>query len=203
MEVDLTFDGACFGKLQLPEVNTSPSGCDVNIYDRLVPIINMDAFKAFVKSLMQDETLTLTLDNGECNITAFRFLKGHCTYKKAVQIKGMKGPAVKIVNTTAETNTVVVTNPSPLHVDYRVSKFEIQTADGQAVAELKGPMVIERGQHEVTMDIVRKTGVSADGNGMKLVGIGTEDKAWTDDALKFMQVPISLTEQFRSFYQPS
>jgi hypothetical protein len=203
MEVDLVFGGGCFGKLMLPEVNTSPSGCDVNIYDQLIQIVDMDAFKAFVKSLMLDEKLTLTLDNGKCSITAFRFLKGNCIYKKDLHIKGMNGPATRIVNTTTETNTVVVTNPSPLHMDYRVSKLEIQTADGQTVAELKGPMIIQRGEHEVTMDITRKTGVPVDGEGLKLVGIGTEDKAWTNDTLKFIQVPISLTDQFRSYYQSS
>ncbi|OIW25864.1 hypothetical protein CONLIGDRAFT_672795 [Coniochaeta ligniaria NRRL 30616] len=203
MEVDLVFGGACFGKLKLPEVNTSPSGCDVNIYDQLIRIVDIGAFKAFVKSLMLDEKLTLTLDNGKCSIAAFRFLKGNCIYKKDVHIKGMNGPPIRIVNTTAEANTVVVTNPSPLHIDYRVSKFEIQTADGQAVAELKGPVIIQRGEHEVTMAITRKTGVPADGEGLKLVGMGTEDEAWTNDTLKFIQVPISLTDQFRSYYQSS
>jgi len=201
MEVDLVFGGACFGKLKLPEVNTSPSGCDVNINDQPISIVNLEAFRAFVKSLMQDEKLTLTLDNGKCTITAFRFLKGNCTYKKDVHIKGMNGPVIKIVNTTAEANSVVVVNPSPLHIDYRVSKFEIQTADGQTVAELKGPMVIQRGEHEITMNINRATGVSLDGAELKLVGMGTEDKAWTNDTLKFIQVPISVTDQFRSFYQ--
>lgn len=201
MEVDLVFGGACFGRLKLPEVTTSPSGCDVNIYDQLIPIVDIEAFKAFVKSLMQDEKLTLTLDNGKCTITAFRFLRGKCTYKKNVHIKGMNGPAIKAVNTTGEAKTVVLKNPSPLHIDYRVSKFEIQTSDGQAVAELKGPMIIQRGDHEVTMNITRKTGVPLDGEGYKLVGIGTEDNAWTNDTLKFIQVPVSLTDQFRSFYQ--
>lgn len=201
MEVDLVFGGACFGKLKLPEVTTSPSGCDVNIYDQPISIVNLEAFKAFVKSLMQDEKLTLTLDNGKCTITALRFLKGNCTYKKDVLIKGMNGPVIKIVNTTAEANSVVVVNPSPLHIDYRVCKFEIQTADGQTVAELEGPTVIQRGEHEITMNITRKPGVPLAGAELKLVGVGTEDKAWTNDILKFIQVPISPTDQFLSFYQ--
>ncbi|KAB5585349.1 hypothetical protein GE09DRAFT_1209963 [Coniochaeta sp. 2T2.1] len=203
MEVDLVFAGACFGKLKLPEVTTSPSGCDVNIYDQLIPVVDIVAFRAFVKSLMVDEKLSLTLDNGKCSITAFRFLKGNCIYKKDVHIKGMNGPATRIVKATAEENTVVVANPSPLHIDYRVSKFKVRDGKGETVAELKGPMIIQRGETEVTMAITRKTGVSVDGEGLRLVGVGTEDKAWTDDTLQFINVPIGLTDEFRSFYQPA
>lgn len=202
MEVDMVFGGACYGKLKLPEVNTSPSGCDVNIYDQKIAILNLDAFKAFVKSLMVDEKLTLTLDNGKCQITAFRFLKGNCVYRKEVNIKGMNGPVLRIANTTAGENTFVVRNPSPLHIDYRESRLEIQNGDGEAVAELKGPLVIQRGEHEVTMGITRKEGVEVKDEGLKLVGQGTEDKAWTNDTLKFIQVPVSVTDEFKSFYQP-
>jgi hypothetical protein len=203
MEVDLVFDGACFAKLKLPEVTTSPSGCAVNIYDQLTPIVDMQAFKAFVHSLMTDEKLTLTLDNGKCTITAFRFLKAHCVYKKDVHLKGMNGPAARIVRTTDETNTVLVTNPSPLYIDHGVSMLGIQNPDGQMIAEMKGPLIIQRGEHELTMNVTQRRGVPLDGEGTKLVGIGVEDKAWTNDTLKFIQVPLSLTNEFRSFYKPS
>jgi hypothetical protein len=194
MEVDLVFGGTCFGRLKLPEVTTSPSGCDVNIYDQLISIVDLDAFKAFLRSLMHDEKLNLTLDNGKCTITAFRFLKGNCTYKKSLLIRGMNGPAIKIVKTTAEGVTVLLANPSPLHIDFRVSKFEIQTADGQTVAELMGPMTIQRGNHEITMNFTRKTGPLVNEEGLRLVGMGTENMSWIGDTLKLIQVPVTLTE---------
>jgi hypothetical protein len=203
MEVDMIFDGRCFGKLMLPEVHTSPSGADVKVYDQHTPILDMEAYMAFVKALVTQEELTLTLDNGKCSITAMRFLKGNCTYKKDVVLKGMKGPATKIKDTTAEANTVAVHNPSPVDIDHGVSEFEIQTAEGEVIAELKGEMRVVRGDGEVTMNITRKTGVPLTGEGIKLVGKGTDGQAWTHDTVKFIQVPLELTDQFLSFYKPS
>lgn len=203
MEVDLVFGGASFGKLMLPTVNTTPSGADVNVTNQRIQITDLEAYRAFVKALVTQENLVLTLDNGKCCITAMRFLKGKCIYKKDVYLKGMNGPTTRIFKTTSETNTVIVTNPSPVDIDHGVSTFEIQTAGGETIAELKGPMVIARGEGEVTMNITRKTGVSVTGEGINLVGTGTENGAWTNDTVKYIQVPIELTDEFRSFYASS
>lgn len=201
MVVDMAFAGRCFGKLQLPQVNTSPSGCDVKVYDQDIHILDLDAYMAFVKALVTQESLTLALDNGKCQITAMRFLKGNCTYKKDVVIKGMNGPASKIKTTTADMNTMQVHNPSPVDIDHGHSRFDIQAADGSVIAELEGPMRIAKGDGEVTMKITRKMGAPLTGEGIKLVGRGTDGQAWTDASVKYIQVPLLLTEEFRSFYE--
>jgi hypothetical protein len=196
MVVDLVFDGGCFGKLQLPEVKTSSSGTAVNVYDQHIKILNMDAFKSFVRSLMCDEKLVLVLDNGECAIKALG-MRGRCTYKKDVHLAGMNGPPCEIKRTDAKTNTILVHNVSPLEIDHGVSMFEIQDSQGNKVAEVKGPMQIKRGDFEITMDISR-TGIKpASGDGV-LVGKGTDNQAWTNITLTYIRTPLKFTDEFVS-----
>ncbi|KAK3946196.1 hypothetical protein QBC46DRAFT_369102 [Diplogelasinospora grovesii] len=202
MEVDLTFDKACFGKLMLPEVRTRPGGTQVNIYDQPIKIINMAAFKRFVESLMRDEHLVLTLDNGACTIKAM-FLTGRCTYRKDVHIKGMNGPPTKISRTDEGTNILAVHNQSPLEIDHGVSLFEIRDGD-TVLAELKGPMQIKRGGFEFTQNITRRdkpVSASNPTGNVLLVGTGVEDNsAWTNETLKYIRTPLELTDKFVSLY---
>lgn len=66
MDVDMVYKGEAWGKLSLPVVQTASGGADIVVTEQLVKITNLDAFKAFVKALMLDEELVLTLDNGDC-----------------------------------------------------------------------------------------------------------------------------------------
>jgi hypothetical protein len=203
-EADMVYEGGVFGKLKIPEVHTSPSGCEVNLYDQLIQILDYEAWMAFVKAIVTQDKLALTLDNGHCTITAMRFLKGNCVYRKAVVMKGMKGPATTIKNTTAERIYTNVFNPSPVDIDHGLSMFEIQSADGEVIAELKGDMRIARNNGEVIMNITRKTDVPLiSAEGIRLVGKGTDGQAWTDASIKYIQVPLTLTDQFLSFYKQS
>ncbi|KAH8888187.1 hypothetical protein GQ53DRAFT_691754 [Thozetella sp. PMI_491] len=198
MVVDMCFQGACFGKLELPEVQTSASGADINIYDQDIKVTDMVAFRAFVKSLMNDEDLVLTLDNGACSIRTFG-LTANCTYKKEVFLKGMNGPKTELQATDATTNTVIIHNPSPLEIEHGVSMFEIHDSAGAVLAELKGQMEIKRGDFVLTMHITRQGGKPGDIKAT-LVGMGTENPAWTNDTLKYIKTPLQLTESFCSLY---
>jgi hypothetical protein len=201
MAVDLTFNGVAFGRLRLPEVKTSSRGTDVNIYDQHIDISDMAAFKAFVKSLMKDEHLVLTLDKGDCTIKALG-LTAHCTYRKDIHLKGMNGPQSRIIDTDETTNTVAVHNPSPLEIDHGVSMFEIRDAAGnpEKIAELKGPMEIKRGYFELKMNLSRTANKPQSGSTAYLIGIGTENDAWTNDTLKYINTRLELTDKFCSMY---
>lgn len=203
-EADLVYEKGVFGKLRIPEVHTSPSGSEVNIYDQLIQILDYEAWMAFVKAIVTQDKLVLTLDNGHCTITAMRILKGNCVYRKDVVMKGMKGPATTVKNTTAERIYTNVFNPSPVDIDHSLSMFEIQTANGEVIAELKGDMRIARNNGEVIMNITRKTDVLPNtAEGFRLVGKGTDGEAWTDASIKYIQVPLTLTDEFMSFYKQS
>jgi hypothetical protein len=198
MTVDLTFNGACFGKLNLPEVRTSPSGADVVIENQDTEVLDMAAFKAFVRSLMVDEKLVLKLDNGNCTITAFG-LTAHCVYAKEVQLVGMNGPKVQMASTTASrdgiSSTMTIFNPSPLEIDHGISMFEIQNDKKEALAELKGDLKIIRGDFESTMQGAIKKDVATAGTA-RLVGKGVEEMSWCNDTVKNIDVAFQLTPEF-------
>lgn len=203
-EADLVYERGVFGKLRIPEVHTSPSGCEVNIYDQLIQILDYEAWMAFVKAIVTQDRLVLALDNGHCTVTAMRVLKGDCVYRKDVVMKGMKGPAATIKHTTAEKVYMNLFNPSPVDIDHSMSIFEIQTADGEVIAELKGDMRIARNNGEVVTNITRKADVlPTSAARYKLVGRGTDGQAWTDASIKYIEVPLTLTDQFVSFYNQS
>lgn len=203
MVVDMVFNDQPWGKLQLPEVNTKSGGTDVIVQEQEVKITNQESFRAFVKALMLDEELVLVLDNGDCHITAKVMgwpLKSNVTYKKKLIIKGMRGPKLSLVDTTADKNTMKVYNPSPLEIDHGVSMFDIVDADGQVVAEEKGQLNIVRGDFDSTLGITFKPGKKVvTGTKLRLVGKGTEKDSWMNDTLKYINSEFEAKDQFSSF----
>lgn len=197
MEVDMVFRGVCFGKLRLPEVRTSSSGADVNFYDQRIEILDMGAFKAFVEALMVEDSLVLSLKEGHCSIRALG-LTSNVVYNKDVQLRGMKGPRVALAETTAMTNTMKVSNPSPLEIDHGISMFDIVNERGEVAAELKGRLCIVRGEFDSQMDISFNKGASVQGRA-QLVGRGTSCQNWTNDTLKFIHTEVDVNPVFTSF----
>ncbi|CAN8104325.1 unnamed protein product [Discula destructiva] len=197
MVVDLCFGGAAWGKLQLPEIVTSSSGTDVICAEQEVAITNQEAFRAFVRALMLDDELVLKLDNGDCHI-ASKILgytsNTNVVYKKDLVIKGMRGPQVTLVDTSGGKNTLKVVNPSPLEIDHGVSMFDIMQGD-EAVAELKGPLYIVRGNFDSTLDITFKGNKVAPGSKVKLIGKGTEKDSWMNDTLKYINSEFEVSEE--------
>lgn len=203
MMVDLVFGGVTWGKLQLPEVVTAPAGADIIVAEQEVKILDQDAFRSFVKALMLDEELVLTLDNGDCQIASKIMgftMKSKVIYKKDLVIKGMQGPKVTLVETTANQNTMKVINPSPLEIDHGVSLFEIVDEAGTVLADLKGHLNIVRGTFDSTLDVTFKGGKKlTPGSKAKLIGKGTEKQSWMNDTLKYINSEFEVNEQFASF----
>jgi hypothetical protein len=197
MTVDLVGPAGAFGKLGLPEVKTSSRGADVHIDPQKIDITDYEAFKAFVKSITQDEKLTLRLENGKGTIKALG-MKSNITYKKPVELAGMNGPKARIVKAEGTKDDVKIQlqvfNPSPVEMDLGVAISELHTADGTKVGDVTGSQQIVRGdnQNEMTGKI---TGTVSQGPA-KLVGIGAEGDTWTKDTNKYLimnvQVPASM-----------
>lgn len=202
MLVDLCFGGQAWGKLQLPEVVTASGGADIICAEQEVKIINQDAFRAFVKALMLDDELVLTLDNGDCQITSKIMgfsMKSNVVYKKDLTITGMRGPKLSLVDTSGGKNTLKVVNPSPLEINHGVSKFDIvEAASGDVVAQLQGQLTIVRGTFDSTLDITFQGRKVAAGTKLRLVGKGTEHQSWMNDTLQYINEEFTATEQFAS-----
>lgn len=196
MTVDLVGPGGTFGKLNLPEVKTSSKGTDVHIDPQKVTITDYEAFKAFVKAITQDESLTLKLDNGQGTIKAMG-MKSNITYKKNVELTGMNGPKARIVSVSGSKDNMAlklqVFNPSPLEIELPGAIYELQGADGSKIGEVKGSQHVVRGdnQHELTGS--KTAGSPAAGAG-KLVGVGAQGDDWTQDTNKFLTMNVQISQ---------
>lgn len=199
MVVDMCFGGQAWGKLQLPEIVTAMGGADIICTEQEVKITHQEAFRAFVKALMLDDELVLTLDNGDCHISSKIMgwtMKTDVIYKKDLIIKGMRGPKLRQVETTPEKNTMKVINPSPLEIDHGVSMFDIVEGEDNVVAQLKGQLNIVRGNFDSTLGITFKGKKVAPGTKVRLVGKGTEKQCWMNDTLQYINEEFEVTEQF-------
>ncbi|KAL0940972.1 uncharacterized protein CTRU02_203735 [Colletotrichum truncatum] len=204
MTVDMMFNGACFGKLDLPEVKTKSSGTMVIVTDQHIKILDRNAFMAFVKAIMCDDNLILRLDNGNCTIKALG-LSANVKYSKDVHITGMKGPKLAQVNSAPRgsgfANTMKVYNPSPLEIDHGVSMFELRNeGSGEVLAELKGDLKIVRGEFEITMEGTLNKGTKPSDKAV-MVGLGTQEKNWCSETIKNINCPFSVTPQFCQLLQ--
>ena len=157
----------------------------------------MEAYKAFVKSLMQDESLTLRLENGHATIKAF-LLKASIIYAKDVHLKGMHGPKTIMVKTEVEgttfRNEMKANNPSPVEIDLGTVKQSILNGRGEKIAEQKGKVYFMRGETEYVMSGT-VTGMAPEGNA-RISGLGVEEDNWNNQTIPFLDTPVPLTDEF-------
>ncbi|TVY23960.1 hypothetical protein LHYA1_G008049, partial [Lachnellula hyalina] len=150
MTLSMSGNAGCFGTLNLPEIKTSSAGTTITVAEQRIEIVDMDAFVAFNKSIMNDSSLTLHLTNGSSTIKAL-FLSAKITYAKDVHLTGMSGPLTTMLSTTISpagtfTNTMQVQNPSPLEIDLGTLKQELRNAKGERIAVQRGKLYLGRGE---------------------------------------------------------
>ena len=197
MTVDMVGPTGIFGRLVLPEVKTKSGGTDVLIPDQEIKIVSMDNYKAFVKSLMQDEELVMKLENGKGTIKAM-MMTANIVYHKDVKMKGMNGPKTVMVKTEKEgdefKNTMLTINPSPLEIDMGTVHYDIRNEDGVKIADQSGKTYITRG--ESTSIMVGKTTGEAPGLQAKLIGVTVDDDNWHKETIGYLDTTTTLTEEF-------
>ena len=199
MTVDLVGPQGVFGRLDLPEVKTSSKGANVNIPDQRIEIVDMNAYKAFVKSIQLDQKLTMRLENGKGTVKALG-LTANIVYKKDVHMLGMNGPVTHIVKTEATDggfqNTMKIINPSPLEIDLGSPTFAFTNAAGEVLATQSGHLHIVRGE-----TVFSSTGeVKSKGapDKVTLAGVTADKESWIQETIKFFSSPISLTPEMQS-----
>jgi hypothetical protein len=197
MVVDLVGPKGVFGKLSLPEVKTSSSGAQVMVQEQKIDVVSHEAFIAFVRSIQLDEKLVLRLDNGHGSIKAM-FLTSNILYKKDVNMLGMNGPPTELVSTEVHedgtfTNTMKITNPSPLEIDLGTATFVFKNAEGEDLAEQTGEIFIKRGDTTYTMSGKVKQKGAVDK--ISLVGVTIAGDSWIQETIKIYNVPITLTPE--------
>ena len=197
MTVDMVGPTGIFGRLVLPEIKTKSGGTDILIPEQVIKIVDMDNYKAFVKSLMQDENLILKLENGKGTIKAM-MMTATIVYRKEVKLKGMNGPKTVMTKTEREgedfKNTMLTVNPSPLEIEMGMVHYEIRNEDGVKIAEQSGKTYITRGESTSTM--VGKTTGEAPKLQAKLVGVTVEDDNWHKETIAYLDTATTLSEEF-------
>lgn len=197
MTVDLVGPKGPYGKLDLPEVKTTSKGAVVTITEQHIKITNMDAYLAFVKSIQLDEKLTMYLDNGQGTIKALG-MKSKIVYKKPVHMLGMDGPQTQILKTEVLPdgtfkNTMKIINPSPVEIDMGKVSWAFKNAAGETLATQTATLFIKKGEtvYEAVGQVVKKGDVSR----INHVGDKEEKGTWIQQALNFVNVPITLSPE--------
>jgi len=159
--------------------------------------VDMENYKAFVKSLMQDENLILRLENGKGTIKAM-MMTANIVYRKEVRLKGMNGPKTIMTKTERDgdgyQNTILTINPSPLEIDLGIVHSEIRNEDGIKIAEQTGETYIKRGE-STNMTTGKTTGAVSKGEA-RLVGVDVGDDTWHKETIMYLDTPIVLSEEF-------
>ncbi|KAM3510962.1 hypothetical protein MY11210_005428 [Beauveria gryllotalpidicola] len=141
MTVDLVGPRGAFGRLDVPEIKMGSFGADITIAEQQIAIIDMEAFKAFVASIMQDEQLVLRLEKGQATVKSMG-MKSTVVYNKVLNLRGLKSLETTLLNVEVDgdgmKSTISMVNPSQFEVDLGTVIYEVRDKDGRRIGEQKG-----------------------------------------------------------------
>ncbi|KAH8161593.1 hypothetical protein CIB48_g6648 [Xylaria polymorpha] len=112
MTLELCGPAGHFGKVTLPAITTQAYGTDVVVTRQLVKIIDKEALKAFIRDIIQDSSVVLSLRNGETSIRALGIGPRGIVYEKDLELPGMKGPVVSMHRASIVQTPQVAGSPS-------------------------------------------------------------------------------------------
>ncbi|KAI1119919.1 hypothetical protein F5Y10DRAFT_145854 [Nemania abortiva] len=96
MTLDLCGLAGHFGKVTLPAITTQAYGTEVVVTSQLVNIVDKEALKAFIRDIIQNGSVVLSLRNGQTSITALGIGPRETSYAKELELPGMNGPVVSV-----------------------------------------------------------------------------------------------------------
>lgn len=189
MTVDLVGPRGAFGRLDVPAIKMGSLGADITIIDQMVTIIDMEAFKAFVQAMLQDEDLTLRLENGKTTVKSMG-MKSSIVYSKVIHLKGLKllQASLKQVEQKADgtKSTIVIVNPSQFEVDLGWVIYEVQDGEGNRIGEQRGATRVRRGESSL------KLHGTVSGMVSKYVGVDVEEDNWLKEILRSVSLVVTV-----------
>ncbi|KAI0097823.1 hypothetical protein GGR51DRAFT_552843 [Nemania sp. FL0031] len=96
MTLDLCGPAGQFGKVTLPAITTQAYGTDVVVASQLINIVDKEALKAFIRAIIQGDSVILSLRNGQTSISALGIGPRETSYEKELELPGMNGPVVRV-----------------------------------------------------------------------------------------------------------
>ncbi|KAF5648118.1 ubiquitin ligase (Hul4) [Fusarium tjaetaba] len=195
-EASLTFNGAVFGRIKLPQTQTSFWGTDFVAQEQRIEIIDYTNYCAFVRSIIVDGETNLQLQNSNCTVRALG-ISSVCNLSLDMPLKAIGGPrmAVKKLSRLGNDVTIIFSLrcSGPVELDHGFCTFELRNGHSETLAELKGELNIAAGQTELTLHGTTRDGAVAS-NRVRLVGVGVEakEKSWLNETIREIDVPIDL-----------
>lgn len=193
MTVDMVGPSGMFGRLDIPAAKVGRSGGDIIIVDQLIKILDMEAFKAFVTAIMQDDELVLRLENGKATVKALGSTAS-IIYQKEIKLKGMKGLKVTMAGTEPEgdgfKSTMLMVNPSPFEIDLGTVHYKVLDMDGLTVAEQRGLTYITRGESRASI-AGPITGRVSNGQ-VRFIGVDVEEDNWYKEVIKAVDISVAI-----------
>ncbi|KAF4965536.1 hypothetical protein FSARC_6667 [Fusarium sarcochroum] len=200
MNADLSFNGTKFGKVKLPEIQTSFWGTKLVIQEQRIDITNRATYHTFVRSLIVDDETSLQLESNGCTVRALG-TSSTCDLHLDMPLKAVGGPriALKKLSRSGEnmTTTFNLNNPGPVEIDHGTCIFELHNGHSETQAELKGELNIARGQSEVILHGTTRNDV-VPSHRTRLVGVGVEGnkKSWLSETIREVDAVFDLEPKY-------
>jgi hypothetical protein len=77
-------------------IATQAYGTDVVVTGQMVTIVDKDALRAFIRNIIEDDRVVLSLRNGVTTMSALGVGPRQICYEKDIEMPGMKGPVVSV-----------------------------------------------------------------------------------------------------------
>ncbi|KAF5232155.1 hypothetical protein FAUST_8874 [Fusarium austroamericanum] len=196
MEATLSFNGSSFGKVKLPQIQTSYWGTDFTVQEQRVDISNHATYCHFIRSLIVDKDTCLRLQNNECTIRALR-TSSTCSVHIDMPLEVVDGPhlALKKVSRSGKHVKMVLSSSysGPVEISHGLCLFELRTGPGEVLAELKGDLNISQSENELVLHGTANHGVIPS-QMVRLVGVGVEEDkgSWLSETIREVDVVFDL-----------
>ncbi|KAI1020758.1 hypothetical protein LB504_011983 [Fusarium proliferatum] len=195
-EASLSFNGTVFGRIKLPQIQTSVWGTGFVAQEQRIEITDYTNYCAFIRSIIVDNETSLQLYNRNCTVRALG-TSSICNLRLDMPLKAIGGPrmAVKKLSRLGCDVTIVfsLSCSDPVELDHGCCIFELRNGHNETLAELKGELNIAGSQTEFTLHGTTRDGAIASKR-VRLVGVGVEakEKSWLNETIRELDVPVDL-----------
>jgi hypothetical protein len=199
-DASLSFNGFCFGKIRLPQIQTSFWGTNVAVQEQRIDITDSATWHAFIRSLIVDDNTSLQVESKECTVRALG-TSSACDLHIDMPLKATGGPRV-VLKTLVRVGERVTTIFSleysgPVEIDYGHCAFEFRNSHNETLAELKGDLSLIQGQTDLTLHGTTRDGVTIPSNKIRLVGVGVveKEKSWLSATIREIDTVFNLEQR--------
>lgn len=196
-DATLSFNGFSFGKIRLPQIQTSFWGTNLAIQEQRIDITDNATWHAFVRSLIVDDNTSLQVESKECTVRALG-TSSTSDLHLDMPLKATGGPRVvlkKLVRAGERVTMIFSLEYSgPVEIDYGHCAFEFRNGHNETLAELRGDLNLVQGQTDLTLHGTTRDGITIPSNKIRLVGVGVveKEKSWLSATIREIDTVFNL-----------